>query len=754
MESVYHRNHTPGLVRQLGIALLTLSGIVATPIFSAAQQTAQPEPTVKSAGVTAITSAITIDGVLDEPAWRSAPKIGELTQRQPITGDPPTERTEISLLHDGDALYIGMMCYDSEPNKILGTQMARDASLGSDDRLEIVLDTFRDQRNAFYFATNPSGALVDALAFANGQSNNDWDAIWDVRTRRSAEGWSAEFAIPFKSLTFPADRSVWGFNVARFIQRKLEDDRWSAARLDVQLLQVSEAGEITNLSGLTQGVGLDVRPFVGGTWLRRSALDTDTARGKPGLDVFYNLTPSLKLTATVNTDFGETEVDARQINLGRFSLFFPEKRAFFLEDAGVFSFASTGPSPPGGVSQTNADIYPFFSRQVGLLGGEEVPLDVGVKLTGKVGDTDLGFLDVRTRDVPIASDKNFFVGRVRRNLFQQSYIGAIFTGGHPALDLSSRTVGADIRLATSRLGGKRQNLVFNAYALRSITERRSGDDWSYGMSVQAPNDKFNPQFTVREVQANFRPALGFVQRSNVRLMRIGGGYNPRPRRFLGMQQMFHDLYYTRFTRLDTGDLESSEFHLTWLDWHLQSGDAIHSIYDFNRFYERLFVPFVISPGVVLRPGEYKFWRYRQQLASASKRPVNASLNWSFGDYWSGTAQTIQLSVNYKAPPRLVVSLSTNQTFAKLPEGHFTARIWTTQLNYAQSPLLTFSNLIQYDNRSRNLGWQSRTRWTLKQGNDLFFVFGQGWIQETMDVGDRFRVADTKISTKLQYTARF
>src|SRR6185436_12495925 len=220
-----------------------------------------------------------------------------------------------------------------------------------------------------------------------------WDAIWDVRTRRTDQGWTAEFAIPFKSLSFPSGRTVWGFNVTRHIYRRLEEDRWSGARLDTQLYQLSEAGEITNLADLTQGIGLDVRPFVAGRWLRVGS--DDDGSGKPGLDVFYNITPSLKLTATFNTDFGETEVDARQINLSRFSVLFPEKRSFFLQGAGVFNFASIGPEPAGGIPFHGADVYPFFSRTIGLYGGREVPIDAGLKLTGTVGRTDIGVLDVR-----------------------------------------------------------------------------------------------------------------------------------------------------------------------------------------------------------------------------------------------------------------------------------------------------------------------------------------------------------------------
>ncbi len=718
-----------------------------------------PPPATKSAVVTSTTEAITIDGVLDEPIWKTAPTIGDLTQRQPRQGLPPTERTDVTLLSDGEYLYVGVVAFDSEPRRVIGTQMARDASLASDDRVEILLDTFRDQRSAFYFATNPSGALVDGLV-ASGQLNADWDAIWDVRTRRTDQGWTAEFAIPFKSLSFPSAGTVWGFNIARHVYRKLEEDRWSGARLSTQLYQLSEAGEITNLEGLTQGIGLDVRPFLAGRWLRIPGEDETT--GKPGLDVFYNITPSLKLTATFNTDFGETEVDARQINLSRFSVLFPEKRSFFLQGAGVFNFASIGPEPAGGIPPAGADVYPFFSRQIGLLGGQEVPIDAGIKLTGTAGRTDVGLLGVRTGDLPgvlpgdlpIVSEKNFLVARVKRNLFQQSYVGAIFTGGHPAEGRSGETYGADMRLATSRFLGRPNNFVVNGYAVKSVNDGAPGRDWSYGFSAHYPNDRFNAQIAYREIQENFKPALGFVQRDNVRLLRVAGSYNPRPKDFLNVQQMFHDVYYTRFTRLDNGEVESWDLYVTLLDWHLSSGDNLHGMFDFNPTYERLFEPFEISPDVFLLPGEYRFTRFRSNLLStATKRRLSGSVNLTYGGYWSGRAEQVTTSLTYKVPPRFTVTVSTNQTFARLPEGHFSARIFTSNVSYAATPRLSLSNLIQYDNRSRNMGWQSRVRWTLQPGSDLFFAFNQGWIRED-DGNLRFRTQDSKVSAKFQYSFRF
>ncbi|MGE0447028.1 MAG: DUF5916 domain-containing protein, partial [Vicinamibacterales bacterium] len=709
----------------------------------------------REAVVTRATGPIVLDGALDEADWRTAPPIGELVQRQPRPGTEPSERTQVTVLRDDANLYIGVLAFDSEPEAVLGSQMARDGGLGSDDRIEVLLDTFRDQRNAFYFATNPDGTLLDGLAFANGELNNDWDAIWDVRTRRTADGWSAEFAIPFKSLSFPADSRAWGFNVARTIQRKLEEARWSGARLETRFLQVSEAGELASIGAASQGLGLDIRPFLAGSQLHLGRTGTNDFNGKPGVDVFYNITSSLKLSATVNTDFGETEVDARTINLTRFSVLFPEKRSFFLEDAGVFTFASTGPTPAAGIPGTGAEVFPFFSRQIGLLNGREVPVDVGLKFTGKAGRTDIGVLDVRTGDFDVdgrdsLGAKNLFVGRVKRNLFEQSYIGAVITDGNPALPTAGRTVGADLRLATSRFLGASRNFVVDAYGVRSVNEDRRGRDWSYGMSAYYPNDKYSAQVVIREIQENFRPAMGFVQRDNVRLFRAAFSYNPRPRNFLNLQQMFHDFYYTQFTNLTTGELESADFYMTVLDWHVNTGDNFHGLLDVNRVYERLFEPFTISPGVILPVGEYRFTRFKSNLFNtAARRNLSGNLTITWGDYWSGTAEQVTAGVTFKIPPRFTLSLNTNQTFAKLPEGHFTARIYTSTINYTQSPRLAVSNLVQFDNRSKNLGWQGRLRWTIRPGDDVFFVVNQGWIQETGE-RVRFRAMDRKISAKVQY----
>jgi hypothetical protein len=708
---------------------------------------------VRSVAVVETKDTITMDGRLDENVWLTTAPIGDLVQRQPHPGGKPSEKTEVILLRDGENLYIGIRAFDSEPDKIIGSQMSRDASLRSDDRIEILLDTFADHQNAFYFATNPAGALIDGLTFGNQQLNTDWDAIWDVRTHRDANGWSAEFIIPFKSLNFPRDKSLWGFNIARTIFRKLEENYWSGARIQTPFLQVSEAGHMTNMNQLDQGIGLTLRPFVAGSWLKMRGTGKSDSDFEPGFDTFYNITPSLKLTATMNTDFGETEVDARQINLTRFSLFFPEKRSFFLEDVGVFNFASTGPRPPGGIPKTGADVYPFFSRRIGLFNGEEVPIEYGGKLTGKIGRTELGLLNVRTRDMSIVEDKNFLVGRIKQNFLEQSYVGGLFTHGNPAPGKQGFTYGADVRVATSHFMNGSQNAVLDAYGLQSDNDNPSGKEGSFGLSVRYPNDTWDAMFVYREIQENFDPGIGFVQRRNVRMYRVAGSYNPRPKDFLDIQQMFHDVYYTRFDRLDHGELETSQLYITPLDWHFNSGDALHAIADYEHGYERLFTPFEISPGVQLPVGKYRTDRFGAVVASASKRPLSAFFRITHGGFWSGTAEQASASIRYRWQPHLTSSLGTTETFAHLPEGDFIARIHTGSLNYAFTPRLTFYNLIQYDNRSSNLGWQSRIRWTITPGRDLFVSLHQGWIKE--DTGSlRFETRDTKLSAKFNYSYRF
>jgi hypothetical protein len=728
-----------------GVAcLIFLSGIFLSPnltIFATAPVRADvngKRVVVKPASV-----KIAVDGAMDEPDWAQAQLLGEIRQREPKEGAAATERTEVKVLADQNNLYLGVMCYDSEPDRAVGTQMARDADLEDDDRVEILLDTFHDRRNAFYFATNPAGALLDGLIIENGRSINlDWNAIWNVKVKRSDEGWCAEFEIPFKSLSFNAGRDTWGFNLSRTIIRKLEEDRWASPRLDVQFTQVSEAGEIAGFADAEQGRGLDVRPYAIGAF-NRDERGNRKFEGDAGADIFYNITPGLRLTTTINTDFAETEVDDRQINLTRFPLFFPEKRSFFLENAGVFNFTRGSNRQP--------DLIPFFSRRIGLLAGREVPILAGAKLTGKAGKFDLGALAVRTRETGFTEAKNFFVGRVKRTLFTQSYLGGVYTEGDPSAATTSRTYGADLRLATSNFLGSQRNFSVDLFALKSGKQGVRGDDASYGINVNYPNDRWDLFAEWKHIGRNFNPALGFAPRRAIDKTFVGAIYKPRPKNFLNVRQMFNEVFFWHYRRTDRGSTESWRFFTAPVNWEFNSGDRIEV--NWAPQFERLYAPFEIADGVTLPAGDYHFTRYRAEFNTAAKRRWEAGATWWFGTYYSGRADEVEVEFTYKIAPRFRLAFESEQTFARLKEGNFVARVFVLRADYAFSPFLTVSNFVQYDNESRDLGWQSRVRWILRPGNDLFVVFNQGWLQNERG-GFNFRSAGTRLAAKIQYTLRF
>jgi hypothetical protein len=707
--------------------------------------TAQP-PDARHSSVVFITEKVTLDGLLDEAVWTQAQALAGILQREPKQETAATELTEVKLLADKDSLYIGVICYDSQPGKVVGTQMARDAALEIDDSIAILLDTFHDRRNAFYFATNPAGALIDGLIVENSRTINfNWNGIWNVRAKRTAQGWSAEFAIPFKTLSFNPGQDSWGFNFSRIIIRKIEEDRWATPRLDVEFTQVSEAGEITGLSQAEQGLGLDVRPYVLGRWTR-DASGEQRFQGTGGGEIFYNITPGLRLTTTINTDFAETEVDNRQINLTRFPLFFPEKRAFFLENAGVFDFART--------VVRQQEMIPFFSRRIGLLEGQEVPILAGTKLTGKAGRYDVGALAVRTRATPFTEAKNYFVARVKRNAFKQSFFGGLYTEGDPVNPDSSRTLGADARLATANFLGTKRNFAVDAYGLKTTRTGLTGDDTSFGVIASYPNDRWWGYAEYRHVGKDFSPALGFVQRRAIDKFSYRTEFNPRPKKFLNVRQMFNEFMFTAYRRNDRGKVESWRLFTAPINWEFNTGDRVE--FNWVPTFERLFVPFAIADRVRLPAGDYHFTRYRAEVETAPKRPWQAFVTWWFGSYWSGHADEFSAQLLFKFAPHFQAGVTAEQTFGRLPQGNFVARVWALRADYAFSPFFTVANFLQYDNETRNLGWQSRVRWILRPGNDFFLVFNQGWEQEPLEAGRnyRFRATGTRVTGKFQYTFRF
>ena len=685
-----------------------------------------------------VSEEIRIDGILDEPAWASVPTIGRLLQQEPNPESEPTMETEVRVLFDRDHLYFGILCRDDDPSAIVANQISRDAVLRSDDVIVVIVDPFLDRRNGFFFEVNPAGARADGQVTNNAERRSlEWDGIWDAAARITDDGWVAEIEVPFKTLRFKPGQTTWGLNVERTVRRLNEVNRWASPRREAWLSNLATAGRLTGLDDIRQGRGLDIRPFVSPS---REDGDNDF---DAGIDVFKNITPSLNASVTVNTDFAETEADNRQVNLTRFPLFFPEKRTFFLEGAGIFEVAGLRAS-------RRSDLVPFFSRRIGLLEGEEVPIIAGVKLVGREKGFNIGFLDVVTDSVDIPDDgfvdrQNLLVARVSRNLFTQSWIGAILTHGNPSGNGSNALFGLDARLATSTFQGNR-NLVLDLYALGTKDEALDATDGAFGFRLEYPNDPWDISLTADRVGEDFRPALGFVTRTGVIRVRPAAQFRPRARG-IGIRQfnfqLFPELIYDLTGRLLDYEIRAAPLNL---ETESQERAEINVIAEQQTLDE----PFEIQDGVVVPEGRYRWTRYRLEGQTAEYRPWAVEALYEWGPFFTGTRREIQLEVVLKPSRHLHLELRSEINHVELDEGTFDTQVYEAGVNIGFSPNLSWANLVQFDNDSNLLGLQSRFRWILKPGNDLFVVVNRGWERE---LGDRFRPVSNRFSLKFQYTFR-
>ncbi|HWP85765.1 MAG TPA: DUF5916 domain-containing protein, partial [Terriglobia bacterium] len=558
---------------------------------------------------------IELDGVLEEAVWERAQPATNFLQQDPDFGQPATEKTEVRVVFDRERLYLGVICFDSEPDKMRGIQRRRDEFLSSDDRFMWVLDPYFDGRTGYFFEINPSGLMGDSLL--GMEDGRQWDGIWTAKVRRSQIGWAAEIEIPFRTLNFDPQAPAWGINFQRTVRRKSEESLWTGIPRNQGLRRLTNTGRLEGIREVSQGIGLDLKPYVLGTAFAAPGRGQEhtVVQADLGGDIFYSLTPSLRANFTLNTDFAQTEVDERQVNLTRFSLFFDEKRDFFLEGSGFFDFASND------AFDDDVRVFPFFSRRIGLSENREPQkIEFGTKLTGQIGRQDVGLLHVRTGEDRGLPGDDFLVGRLKRRIFSQSYVGGLFTrrarrGEGEAL----HTWGLDTVLATSSFLGD-QNLEFRGFLLgASPGPGRSGDNLAFGAEMEFPNDPWDLSFAYREVRKNFDPAVGFVARTAYRRYNPFVTYAPRPSghpwirsfEFNADLEFQTDLQNDLLTRI----LEMKVFGL-----ETHSGDNFE--FTITPNYERLEEDFEISDGVVLPArGEYRFTRYRIAAQTANRRLI-------------------------------------------------------------------------------------------------------------------------------------
>jgi hypothetical protein len=703
---------------------------------------------------------VRLDGVPDEEFWQRADVADGFVQQEPRTGEPATEHTEVRIAYDDQNLYIGVTLRDSDPAGVIGRALQRDAGLGSDDRFMLILDTFMDGRTGYFFEINPAGLHGDGLLRSSPGGmpvNKSWDGIWEARVRRDEDGWSAEIRIPFRTLNFDPARDTWGINFQRTVRRKSEESLWSGHQRNQGLWRPEHAGHLTGLHGLSQGLGLEVKPYGVASWGRAPGRGTPGAEtpSDMGMDLTYSVTPSLRASVTWNTDFAEAEVDQRRVNLTRFAQSFPERRDFFLEGSSVYAFAqSSGPSP-------------YFSRRIGLHSGQPVPIRAGGRLAGQLGAYDVGFLQVRTGDHDYGPAEDFTVARVRRNILRSSMLGAIYTRRAPhevdgTQQRDAHTMGVDLDLFTSRFRGDR-NLQLEAFLVahsdaRTAEERASlpgdvGDLSARGFRINYPNDPFRAHVSVREFGNLYDPAVGFVPRRGFRRIQPTVTWTPRPA-LRHVRQLELQIVVEHLTTL-AGTLETFNIVGKLPGIRFESGDNVEL--EVRRDFERLPRTFRIGDGVILQPGDYDWFSWEVSGRTAGRRLVSANASLSGGGFWSGNRLQQQLGASWTPRAGLSVSGNWERNDVKLPEGDFVTNLFRTGGGWQFSPWMSLNGNVQYDDVSRVVGTFTRFRWTITPGSDLYLVYTHNL--RTADLlpdprSQRLETIDHRAATKITYTYRF
>ena len=720
--------------------------LAAAVLSSAAGLASTQQPVGPTLRVGSSHGEIKVDGRFDEPAWAEADSITNLTQVEPVRGATPSARTVVRVLARGDAIIIGVRADDPEPARIVSYARQRDAALANEDHITIVLDTYHDGRSGYVFAINPNGARYDALiAPGGGEENANWDAAWEAATARTPTGWSAEILIPLKSLLFRPVLNEWGFNLQRRIQRLQETDRWASPDPDHAVTQMSQAGLLTGLPRFNVGLGLTVRPSLTGGSARDSIGAVVRDESRASLDATERIGANALASLTVNTDFAETEVDARQVNLTRFPLFFSEKRTFFLEGSDIFAFG------PG----IGADVIPFFSRRIGLLEGRQVPIDAGGKINGRWGGTSFGGLAVRTRAVDtLSAASTLIVARLKQNVLRESSVGFIATAGDPLGRAGSWLAGPDLTYQTSRLGGDK-NFQVGVWALTMGRDSLRGDRTAAGVKIAYPNDQWDIALQYSRIGDAFDPSLGFVPRSGVHIASLGANWQPRPRRPIGplhIRQCFWENELSYVAGL-SGGWQSYRYFMAPINCRLESGDR----FEFNIVPtgERLSEPFDVASNVTIAPGAYRFMRFRLEGGLATKRRFSAQATWWFGRFFDGYLDQYRLTAVWRASALLIAELTAERDVGRMPSGHFVQDVAGTRLRLNVSSDLALTSFLQYDAESASFGANTRLRWTFSPLGDLFVVYNHNL--QTRDVlsgESRWAFASNQLLLKAQYAFRY
>ena len=713
------------------------------------------EITKKNFEATKINSKeIELDGKLDEAFWKNISGIDDFLMQEPIEGGKPSENTIIKIAYDENYLYIGAVLYDSNPEGIKAFKMRKDAPLNTDDRFMWILDTYLDGRNAYFFEINPRGLMGDGLlTIGQGRTlNKDWDGIWRPWTHIGDFGWSTEVRIPFHTLNFDPKISSWGINFQRTIRRKNEEILWSGHKRNQGIYRPQNAGLLTGLNNISQGLGLEV---VGYGKVEGSKIENGlgkeydkNANINGGLDVNYNVTSGLKASLTLNTDFAETEVDERQINLTRFPIRFPEKRDFFLEGANIFRFASS------------SGVYPYFSRKIGLQSGNPVPILYGGRIIGKIGKIEVAAKQVKTRETDFINSEDFSVVRLKQNFLKESSIGILYTRRHtkkgkefiPPLH-DRNTLGLDLSLNTSTFL-KNKNLQFQAFTIihNPTSPGEISSIWdrsARGLRFNFPNDPWSGSLSYREFGNSYDPAVGFSRRNSFRRVEPRIRFSPILENSSIIRELQWELSFENLMSLQWKKL-TQNIRLTPLSIRFESGDEIS--YQIIRNFEKLDYNFdIIGDNSIIIPiGNYSNWLHQIEFETSNYRKIVYEIELNAEGFWSGNRTEYQNNLTFRPYPGINLNLGYIHSKVNLKEGSFNTNLIRFLGEFDVSPFISFSSNIQYDDISEQIGMNNRFKYTLTPGSDIYFVYNHNWIKEK----GKYITTSMLGATKITYTQRF
>jgi uncharacterized protein DUF5916/cellulose/xylan binding protein with CBM9 domain len=669
---------------------------------------------------------ITLDGALDEEVWRTAQPAGDFVQAEPHEGQAATELTDVRIAYDHDALYIGVVCHDATASALIINDIRKDFAAGEQDSFEVILDTFADRRNGFVFVVNPAGAKADTQIANEGRDvNTSWDAVWTVATKRDPAAWTAEIRIPFKTLRFErgADR-IWGVNFSRRIRRKNEVDYWSPVPRVYNLYRAGMGGTLAGLPDASQGRNLRLKPWIGANATRGLGGDTFEQGQHIGVDAKYGVTPSLTLDVTVKPDFAQAEVDEQQVNLTQFSLFFPEKREFFLENSGMFYFGDIPRESRLGnarFSPPEEEMLLFFSRRIGLTDdGQEIPIAAGGRLTGRVGRTGVGAMTIQTQSIDGRDGDNYTVLRGRRDVLRNSDVGAIFLSRQSAGASTDRNqvagVDANFRFVNA--------LSVNGFLAKSATPGVDSGQMAGKGSVVWNDNFLHTQYSLLSVGDNFRDDIGFIKRRGIRKHFVDFGIRFRPEwwRKLGIRELHPHTRYNIYT--DQSNQKVTHTNHVAMAWFFEGGGYLEL--QWNPRFERITKPFEIRRDQSFAPGSYSWNEHVLELETNHSRKVSGSALITSGGFWTGSQRSMKVGLLFRPSYHLTfdAAVQRNDITLPLPMHDFVTNLVTSRIGYAFNTRTFLDTLLQYNTDLKQLSANVRFDLIHRPLSDLFVVYNE------------------------------